>query len=139
MFEREKIAPDWDNFEALKAWRELDEPHFRHYRFPVKTEWYESEGEDFDSTSYPKQRGLPRLVWVFGVLTEDELQILRAFPREVTVYAYDKTAKAWKYFNGECFIERLTPENWRQDHWISIRFHVTQLTEIEPPEPEPEP
>lgn len=127
---QEKIANGWNAVGDLLRWREIDPPKFRRYRFAVASQWFECEGQRNDSTGFPKKFGKPYVIWTFGVLTEDELQLLRSFGRYVTIYAYNKTAKAWKNFNAEMILEPLTPENWRRGHWVNVRVRFMRLEEI---------
>lgn len=132
----EKLGAGHDNDAGAVIIRQLDAAFLSHhlYHFPILKQWGGSSGRRADSRGIPKDYGRKSTGWFFRVLTEEQAQVLKALEGEVTLYDYDKDDKAWKWFNGTMYLDRLTPDHWdnRGGYWVEIVAHFILLTEYTP-------
>ncbi|MFA7386088.1 MAG: hypothetical protein WCZ87_00350 [Thiohalobacteraceae bacterium] len=134
----DKFAPGWNNVAGLKALAELTPPYFEGLRW-LKTVWNDEEAVQRDGVGGLVPIGLPYIEVQVEIISQGDLQVLRTKlcpgrRAPVTVYTYNKTLDAWKYYNGQMELYRLDGENatWELLHWRNIRFWVRELLEISP-------
>jgi len=136
----DKFAPGWNNIAGLKTLQELDplQPQAFEGLGWLRTIWHDEEDVQRDGVGNLIPIGLPWVQYLVEILPQSEVQILRVelCPTRrapVTIYTYNKTVDAWKYYNGQMELYQLEDNaNWDRLHWKQIRWSVRELLEIAP-------
>lgn len=134
--DRQMIAANHDNIAGLKELRELDTVNglFHIFRFPLKSTWHDGESIRGDSTSFPKDIGLPYVTWELGVVTEAEFKYLRdTFVKNVTIFEYCPVLLDWFDYNGRIFLPKPGVTTFqRQGTWTPFPIDIRDLEDITP-------
>lgn len=98
----EKIAPDWDNHGEAVRFAALEPPWFRGYANGGFSAEFIPQAEKILASDRMTQIkvGLPTLVLTFPVLYGEEIQILRDYAGEVSIYALDQESFVWRKYNA---------------------------------------
>lgn len=135
MYESFLIAPDHDNIEGLMRLADYDESGcaFKDWKSYIPYKWHDMESREQAGDRIFVRIGSPWCELEFVVMTELEWSTLVTefgFSALVTIYAYDRTARRYKFYNATYHLPE-EPE-FENGEYRDIVIEFRDLQEITP-------
>lgn len=128
------FAKGHDNVAGLTALYDIDPPLFRLYKLDIMTIWHPYSEQVVDASLRTHGLGLPSVEYVFQVLSEAELKLIRdtffdggELDSEVTIQTYDKELMAALAFNATLHWPNLNEMTHDRAHWRDVHLIATEL------------
>ncbi len=128
------FAKGHGNLSGLVALYDLAPPLFRLYQIDCRTIWRPYAERVRDASLRDIPLGLPSVIFVFPVVSDAELRLLRTtffdgdnLEAAVTIQTYDYDYLAWLPYNGLMRWPDLNDLEHDRGHWRDVQLEVAEL------------